>query len=252
MRNVLGILLMVLFCVSCDGSSENTNFVLRSADPCNAWARPGWQEGSGQVVTPELRDGNASHNLWPAEIIYYSVMENSDAITPDSMDSQKVVINPVLILTYLENQNLLSQGKDYDDFEWRLLKAVGYGGDLKTYNGFYPQLVASTYQWRLFQKRKLSFEKAQEKYPFLLAQLFQDAYADYARVMNEIAGTSFDLYPTDQGYYQDFFEFVGIEEIQQFLEEMDSPLKEDLFNQSPVLNTVIDYSDMTGYCEKEE
>ncbi|MEI7426251.1 MAG: hypothetical protein WCK16_05030 [Candidatus Moraniibacteriota bacterium] len=50
--------------------------IIRTADPCNAWARPGWQEGSDAVITPELRDGNASY-LWPAEIIYFSIMENT-------------------------------------------------------------------------------------------------------------------------------------------------------------------------------
>jgi hypothetical protein len=256
-RNIFVVLAGLLFCISCDGSGGDINLKLRTADPCDAWARPGWQEGPGRVVTPELRNGNASHDLWPAELIYYSVIENSDVITPNSTEEQGVVINPVLILVYLENQKLLSQGKMYGDFELRLLRAVGYAEYTTKYNGFYPQLVASTYQWRLFQERKQSFEEAQERYPFLSEdqsedQSFQDAYADYAEVMNEIAGTNFELYPADQGYYQDFFGFVGIEEVQRFLERLNSLLREDLFNQPPVFNTVIDYSNMTGYCEKEE
>lgn len=247
MRNFkLFVLAMGILCFfSCDGTEQgrnNNTAIIRTADPCNAWARPGWQEGSDAVITPELRDGNASH-LWPAEIIYFSILENT-------VQNKGILINPVLILTYLENSDLLSLGKEAGDFELRLLKAVGYDSESKKYNGFYPQVVASTYQWRAFQERGLSFSEAQKQYPFMsLAMSFQDAYAKYAEIMNDILGTTFLVYPTSQGYYQDFAGLVDDEKMQLFLEKVASPLRENLFNQSPIKNTAVDYSNTTEYCE---
>lgn len=231
----LGLVLLI----SC---GESGNPIPRSADPCNAWARPGWMDGPEKVVTPELRDGNASHNLSPAEIIFYSVSENTIG---------EYKINPVLVLTYLESADLLSQGKDYGDFEFRLLTSVGYGGaGIKKYHGFYPQLVASTFQWYAYQKRGLDFEEAQTQYSFVATRPFKEAYAEYAAIMNQIVGTNFSLNPDSQGYYQDFSGFVSAENIQSFLEAVDSSLKEkNLFRQFPVLKTRINYACMEEYCE---
>jgi len=233
---------------SCDGTEngKNNNAIIRTADPCSAWARPGWQEGSDAVITPELRDGNASH-LWPAEIIYFSIMENT-------VRNKGILINPVLILTYLENADLLSFGKEVGDFELRLLKAVGYDSDSKKYAGFYPQLVASTYQWRAFQERGLSFLEAQKLYPFSSSTIisFQDAYAKYAQIMNDILGTTFLVYPDSQGYYQDFNGLVDDEKMQLFLERVTSPLRENLFNQAPIKNTAVDYSNTSAYCSNKK
>ena len=203
-RLSLIVLVMGTMFFSCGKAGENTT--LRTADPCNAWARAGWQQGADAVVTPELRDGNASH-LWPAEIIFYSVIENSDTMTT----GQGIFVNPILLITYLENADLLSKGKEYGDFELRLLKAVGYSSDKKKYNGFYPQLVASTYQWRQFQKKGLSFEEAQGLYPFVSSRSFQIAYAEYAQIMNDIIGTNFSAYPSSNGYYRDFFGLVDVD-----------------------------------------
>lgn len=246
--------LLAIICASCGDDSPSAPLqpitaTTRNADPCNAWARSGWQEGPDAVKTPQLRGGNASHSLSPAEIIYYSAVENSD--DPTSADA-KYFVNPVLLLTYLENRDLISKGKDFEDFEFRLLQACGYGGDkIKKYHGFYPQLVASTYQWRAYQERSFPFEEAQVKYPFTGSEDFKQTYAKYARLMNFISGTSFSEYPDSNGYYQDFFGVISIEQIQKFLEVTNSPLKEkDLFREQPVKNTVIDYSNMsTAYCE---
>jgi hypothetical protein len=246
--------ILAIICASCGDDTENTALqpitaTTRNADPCNAWARPGWREGPDAVKTSQLQNGNASHSLSPAEIIYYSAIENSD--NPTSAEA-KYFVNPVLILTYLENRDLISKGKDFEDFELRLLQASGYGGDkIKKYHGFYPQLVASTYQWRAYQERNLPFEEAQVKYPFTGTEDFKQTYTKYARLMNFIAGTSFSEYPDSNGYYRDFFGTIGVKEIQKFLEVIDSPLKEKyLFRKQPVKNTVIDYSNMsTTYCE---
>lgn len=234
-------LVLLAFLFSC-GKAENCP-VLRSADPCKAWARPSWQEGTGAVTTQELRNGNASH-LLPAEIIYYAVLENTD-------EDSGILINPVLIIAYLENANLISAGKEEGDFELRLLEACGYGGvSIKKYHGFYPQLVAATYQWKLFQERKISFEEAQKLFPFTSTKKsFRETYAEYARVMNDVIGTSFPLYPLSQGYYQDFSFMVDAKKIQKFFEKTNSPLKEDLFKQFPSINTKVNYLCMLEYCE---
>ncbi len=257
-RKTIGLWLLVallaIICASCGEDTSSTPLqpitaTTRNADPCNAWSRTGWQEGPDAVRTPQLKNENASHSLSPAEIIYYSAVENSD--DPTSADA-KYFVNPVLLLTYLENRDLISKGKDFEDFEFRLLQACGYGGErIKKYHGFYPQLVASTYQWHAYQERKKTFEEAQASFPFTGTEDFKQTYAKYARIMNFIAGTSFSEYPDSDGYYRDFFRVIGIKEIQKFLETMDSPLKDKyLFREQPVKNTVIDYSNMsTTYCE---
>ena len=239
---ILSMLVMgLLFFVGCDGTEHGNSNIIRSADPCNAWARPGWQTGPDALVTPELRDGNASH-LWPAEIIYYSVLENT---------LQGILINPVLVLVYLENADLLSFGQEYGDFEMRLLKAVGYDVGSNKYNGFFINSVSSTYQWHVYQKRGLSFAEAQKGYPFASSSgiSFSDAYAKYAKIMNDILGTTFSLYPDSKGYYQDFAGLVDVNKIQLFLARVNSPLQNNLFNQPPIQNTVFDYSNPAAFCE---
>jgi hypothetical protein len=243
---ILSMLAMgLLFFVGCDGTEHRAsdNAIIRTADPCNAYDRPGWKSGPDAVITPELQGGNASH-LWPAEIIYYSVLENT-------LPSQGILINPVLVLVYLENADLLSFGQEYGDFEMRLLKAVGYDATSNKYNGFYPQLVSSTYQWRVYQKRGLSFAEAQKGYPFASSSgiSFSDAYAKYAKTMNDILGTTFSLYPDSRGYYQDFAGLVDANKIQLFLARIGSSLQGNLFNQPPVQTTVFDYSNPAPFCE---
>ena len=255
-------LILSAFFMACKKSEPPVNEppVIRSADPCNAWARPSWQTGPGAVITPELRDGRASH-LTPAEIIYYSVIENSDSMGKIG----GIFINPVLIITYLENAQLLTKGKEHGDFELRLLEACGFGDTtMKKYHGFYPQLVAATYQWRIYQNKGLTFDEAQSLYtfnpptPFAEAQLlypfnfetpFSEAYAQYAKIMNDILKTNFSLYPSSLGYLQDFYGLVMIKDIQLLLKQTNSPLQEDIFKQAPVAATVVNYLNLGDYCE---
>lgn len=244
---LLGVLILSAFLVTCKKSdspiSETTT--IRSADPCNAWARPSWQTGSGAVITPELRDGRASH-LRPAEIIYYSILENSDSLNKIN----GIFINPILIITYLENAQLLTKGKDHGDFELRLLKACGFGDEtMKKYHGFYPQLVAATYQWHLYQSKSLTFDEAQALYTFNSLEPFSEVYARYAQIMNDILDTNYSIHPSSLGYFQDFYGKVTIKDIQLFLESINSPLKDDIFKQPPIKETAIDYSNLGEYCE---
>ena len=243
---MMSLLIFTLIITSCKKTKgDQKTLPMRSADPCNAWARPSWQTGPGAIITPEIRDGKASHML-PAKIIYFSISENCDSASK----SNGIFINPVLVLTYLEKAELLSKDETYGDFELRLLQACGYGAKvMKKYHGFYPQLVAATYQWRLYQAKNLSFTEAQNLYPFDSAKLFSEVYANYANIMNNIVGSNYSLYPDSKGYYQDFSGKVSIENIQKFLEINNSPLKNDLFNQVPVSTTVINYLNMGDYCE---
>jgi murein DD-endopeptidase MepM/ murein hydrolase activator NlpD len=208
----------------------------RSADPYEKWRD--WQEGPARVVTPELRDGNASNSLSPAEIIYFSALEND--------------INPVLLLAKLQDeQSLLTQGKTWSnaagDFEKRLEKATGLGvydsGATPKWFGFYPQLVGSSYQWHEYRQRGLSFREAYEtyttgagKYEGFTAS--NGIYETVARQMNGVAGTAYDTQPDTYGYFNDFRD-VAVEDIQWFLEGRPGDLKNrNLFAEAPVSNSV--------------
>lgn len=243
---IMSAILSSVIIVACQKKEDTAEVeATRNADPCNAWARPSWQTGPGAIITPEIRDGQASHML-SAKIIYYSVKENSDSVSKIN----GIFINPVLIITYLEMAHLLSEDETYSDFEIRLLQACGYGGEkIKKYHGFYPQLVAATYQWRLYQTKGYSFAEAQSFYPFDSTRSFTETYAKYARTMNEVAGTNFPLYPDSKGYFQDFYAKIDFENIQTFLERVNSPLRKDIFNQVPVSTTAINYLNMGDYCE---
>jgi len=204
---------------------------LRNADYQERWRV--FDAGSDPVKTPQLRGGNASHNLSPAELIYYTAKENN--------------LNPVLLLGKLQDeQSLIAQGKNQGDFEWRLARACGYGmkdsGDDRKYYGFYPQLVGTTFQFAKW--RHLNFKTAYEtfttgagKHDFFVRQI----YPPYATRMNSIAGTSYATTPASSGYYHDFRE-ISIDHIQRFLEAYDGALKErDLFRQRPLSNTQVVY-----------
>lgn len=240
-------LLLSAFFMACKKSGGPTNEppIIRNADPCSAWARPSWQTGPGAIITAELREGRASH-LTPAEIIYYSVLENSDSMGKIG----GIFINPMLIITYLENAQLLTKGKEHGDFELRLLEACGFGDtSMKKYHGFYPQLVAATYQWRIYQTRGLTFAEAQLLYPFNFETPFAEAYARYAKIMNDILKTNFSLYPSSLGYFQDFYGLVMINDIQLLLKKINSHLQEDIFKQAPVAVTAVNYLNLGDYCE---
>lgn len=232
---LMGILLLFA-CGQVDnnnGPSTNQMF-MRSADPCEVWKR--WQTGPAAVITPELRDGKASH-MRPAEIIFYSVRENPT--------------NPVTVLTRLQNKGLLNSGfAAFWVIDLRMFEGMDYDLEGGKYPGFYPQTVAWTYQLWINNKKDIPFEKTLEDFQFLYGpEAFKESYAKYAQLMNELCGTSFDLYPSSEGYYTDFYGAVDIEKIQQFLERLDSPLKNDLFNQFPNADNLVDYSDAKTCCK---
>lgn len=211
----------------------------RSADYKERWRT--FDSGSDPVSTPELKGGNASHKLSPAELIYYTSKENN--------------INPVLLLGKLQDeQSLIKQGRDFTaekdtkpDFEWRLARACGYGqadrGDDPQYYGFYPQLVGTTYQFALSRNKGFSFKQAYQsftsgegKYNNFVTML----YPSFASQMNQIAQTSYSTHPGN-GYYNDFRE-ISVSHIQRFLDSYGGALKEkDLFRQRPENSAKVQY-----------
>ncbi len=225
-----------------EGSSDvDTGVCWRSADPENKYLN--YQGDSPvRINTPELRDGNASHNLSPAEIISYSATENA--------------INPLLLLTKLQQeQSLLTQGKDYSneagDFESRLLKATGVGvndgGAISKWFGFYPQTVAASYEWHMSRSGNQTLAEAMKEYtsnPDAYQQLV-DLYANYAEKINGIAGTTYATHPPTSGYYNDFTDITA-EHIQSFLELDEfsggALSQKDLFREAPIENSQVDYA----------
>lgn len=219
-----------------DAEYVSDHTCLRSADPYEKWRD--WQEGPARVITPELRDGNASHDLSPAEIIYYSAKEND--------------INPVLLLAKLQDeQSLLMQGKEFSsaagDFEQRLEKATGLGvydsGPTLKWYGFYPQLVGSSYQWSVYKNQGLSFKQAYEIYTTGAGKYegFTRAggiYAGVAEKMNAVAGTAYDPRPDSDGYYGDFRD-ITFDDIQRLLDKYNGELSnENLFGETPISESV--------------
>ncbi len=193
-----------------------------NADPHEKWRR-----FSG-ITQTALLGGNASHNLTPAELIYYSAKEND--------------INPVLLIAKLQDEMGLIK-TIYSDvvLAKKMKRATGYGcldgGDLDSWYGFYPQLVSCTYQFSLSRTRGMSFQEAYESYTTgsgKYSGFVSGIYNWVAAEMNTIARTSFDTTPTSgsgTGYYNDFKEVVTIAHIQSLLEQHVGRLKnESLFS----------------------
>ena len=124
----------------------------RSADPCEIWRR--WQEGPAKIITPQLRDGKASH-MAPFYIAYYSSKENK--------------MNQLLgfvVMEYLSDLNGIPLEAMLNP-EGSIFHAMKYAIDqygYTKYPGFYPQFVAATYQLDLARTRKETFMEAYEKH----------------------------------------------------------------------------------------
>lgn len=207
--------------------SQNTQG-LRSADYNNTW------KNLGPFNQATLQNGNASHNLSPAELIYYAAKENDS--------------NPVLLLAKLQDeQSLLTKGKE-GDFEWRLARACGYGmadsGDNPKYYGFFPQVVATTYQFNLYRQRGKNFQEAYQSFTTgagKYSNFVNVLYPPYALAMKQISGRSYAQKPAGEGYFKDFRD-ISLEHVQRFLEQYSGALKErDLFKQKPLASEKVKY-----------
>lgn len=202
---------------------------IRNADPYNKYVA--YDSG---ITTSALKSGNASHNLSPAELVYYSSKENN--------------INPLLLLAKLQDeQSLITKGKDYADFERRLLRATGYGaldsGDNPKWYGFFPQVVSATLKLSDFRKNGYTFDNAYKTYTTGAGKydgFISNIYPVYAAKMNSISGKNYSTKPTSSGYYNDFRD-ISISNIQSFLDSYPGALKEtDLFRQE-VKNSSVAY-----------
>jgi len=185
-----------------------------SADPYQKWQN--WQDaGAATIWTPELRDGNVYY-LSPAEVIYYSAMENS--------------LNPLLLLVKLQaEQSLIERPYVQPELARRLERAVGYGyldsnPSTSKWPGFYPQLVAMSYEFttmRLkmnFHDAFIEYTPSEIKYTELVG-----IYAKYAEKMNAIAKKKYAVNPTSFGYLNDFRDITPAH-IQAFLTAYSGPL----------------------------
>ncbi|MEK7990045.1 MAG: S-layer homology domain-containing protein, partial [Thiotrichaceae bacterium] len=228
-----------------ENDTNDTGVCWRSADPQEKYKI--YDNNDNPVTTAEIMGGKASHDLSPAEIIYYSAKENT--------------LNPVLLLAKLQQeQSLLTQGKDWSNaagnFEERLYRAMGVGtydsGETTKWYGFYPQIVSAAYEWYLSRERdKKSLQDGLKEYtsnPDAYQQLL-DFYADYAGKMNTITGTSFETYPdisSTGGYYNDFRNITA-DNIQTFLElsafGSGALSNVNLFREPPIEDNSINYCD---------
>jgi hypothetical protein len=239
MSKFIAVLIMLLIAtcslvlVGCgDDINKNiiSSLIIRSADPLEK--SKSWSEGTDALVTPELRDGKVSH-MAPNLIIYYSSIENG--------------ANIVLMLSLLESQKLLSENERYNDFEIRLYNATGY--DIKTnnlasdkYGGFFPQLVAGSFQFWLDKKNGLSFaESYQNNFASQMdLQKFMAVYLDVAQIMNQIAKTDYPAPdPATQEIFGQFKEITA-DQIQTFLEQCPNTAlkRKSLFMEAPITNSI--------------
>jgi hypothetical protein len=196
-------------------------------DPTGKWKS--WQSaGTATVTTAQLRDGNV-YKLTPAQIIYYSCIENH--------------INPVLMLAKLNHEAVLIE-KAYDDslLQHMLDRATGYdykdSGTPSKYPGFYPQLVGGTFQFNLWKSTYKSGPDAIAHYSTDKTACDQVAshYEEYSKEMNRIAGTNFASRPTGWGYTDDFKNITAAH-IQTFLNAHPTRLKDvSLFTGSAQTN----------------
>ncbi len=201
-----------------------------NADPLERWKT--WQNaGDATVKTPQLRDGNV-YRLTPAEIIYYSGVENR--------------VNPVLLLVKLQHEQglLATPSSDAAALQRRLDRAAGFGildsdPNHTKWAGFYPQLVAASYQFGdLWKKTYPSSAQAIARYSSDRAagQKVATIYQDYAGKMNRIAGKRYSTAPTGWGHVDDFQD-IGPTQIQYFLDLFPGNLKNrSLFGGAPVSN----------------
>lgn len=212
----------------------------RSADPCQKWID--WSAGDDALVIPALKNGLATHDLSPAEIIFLSAKENG--------------ANPVLMLAILEDQQcLVSIPVVIGTFEKRLFLAMGFAIDENgstRYGGFFPQLVAASFQMLLGYQRETPFADFYERYFRGGSSKFNNLeiiYSWYVREFFEITGVSHSSSLNSQEVYIDF---QGSEMnpmvIQMFLKKRGSVLNQrNLFRQLPVDDSV-DYQ--SPQCEK--
>lgn len=205
----LALLLSVLFAFNAVQSQFN-------ADPLEKWKA--W----GQMGEMRLEGGNASHNLSPAEIIYFLAKRNE--------------VNPVLIIAKLQDeQSLIDYPHSLEHLEYHLNKATGYGcngtnSNCSGYLGFYPQVAGCAFQFRRYQNLGKSFKQSYETYTMAhgaYSNFVNKIYPVYAKKMNEICATEYATRPRSANYFSDFVAEMSLEDIQKLLEAFNGRLKDE-------------------------
>ncbi|HPN67316.1 MAG TPA: hypothetical protein PLZ62_01540 [bacterium] len=224
--SILFIAFLVICLIGCgDDSQTAIQTQIRSSNPHHTI----WND----IVTPEIQGAKPDH-LDTNLIIYYSSVENN--------------ANVVLMLSLLESEQLLSRDENFGDFEIRLYNAAGYditnNNNLASdkYGGFFPQLVAGSYQFWLDEKNGLSFaESYQNNFASQMnLEKFMAVYLDIAQIMNQIAHTN---YPSPDPATQEIFgqfKEVTADQIQNFLEQCPNTAlkRKTLFREGPVTNSI--------------
>jgi len=204
----LSLLLGVLFAFNTVHSQFN-------ADPLEKWKV--W----GEMGESKLEDGNASHNLSPAEIIYLLAKRNN--------------VNPVLIIAKLQDeQSLIDYPYTIEEMDYALNKATGYGcngtnSNCSGYLGFYPQVAGCAFQFKRYKEHGKNFKQSYETYTMAHGAYYNFThriYPVYAKKMNEICGTDYATKPRSANYFSDFVEGMSLEKIQELLECFDGRLKD--------------------------
>ncbi len=214
----------------------------RSGDPCGLLAKWG-------LVLNEWKNGNAKHSLTPAEIIVLATEENDG--------------NVVAMLAKMQvAKKLITDGQKWnEDFEYRLLESMGYGGnqaDRYRWYGYAPNMVGESYQNALEESRGLTFKQA-----FLKStdnqgdwNVFRQIYAICAQFVNKNLGlnTSYSPTPSSSGYYHDFSVTPEnrdkyIATVQFLFETVESPLADkELFKKSGT-SSIINYDTPEKFCQ---
>lgn len=218
---------ILCFCGCGDDAIAPIFQTIRSADPLHKSEE--WTNGPDALVTPELMNGNPAHNLSPAQLIYFCARENG--------------INPVLLLALLENQDLLSQGDGVGDLETRLYQACNLEVASGKYGGFFPQLVASTFQFWLDRSNGLNFRQSYEN-NFDSRYSLNEFIAIYAQIAGAINLQFGFNYPTtinpDNTAVYDVYPDLTINQIQSYLDNCPNTAlkRKTLFQEVPLTNSI--------------
>jgi hypothetical protein len=214
----------------------------RNSDSCkllNKWG----------LVLDEWKNGNAEHNMTPAEILVFATQENDG--------------NVAAMLVKMEmSQRLITVGQKWNnDFEYRLLEPMSYGAnqaDRCRWYGYAPNMVGESYQNSLDESRGLTFKETFMKSTDNQGNWteFQELYVACAQFMNDNLGlnTSYETKPSSSGYYHDFSvtpenrdKYVAA--VQLLFEVVGSPLADkDLFKKSGT-PSIINYDAPEKFCQ---
>lgn len=217
MKKILFLLCSLLLCISLNIQAQY------DADPdgrCMSYT----------LSEAVFQDCDNINDLTPAEIIYHAARENN--------------VNPVLIIAKIQDEQSLITNHPAN-MEGALGFATGYGaydeGAVYSWYGFFPQVIACAYQFRLYRDQYLyNFQEAYQVYttaPNGYNNFTTNIYPVYAMYMNSLLGTNYSAYPSSSGYYNNFRNEVTLSAVQNLLNNFGGALQnEDLFLNASTLS----------------